>query len=130
MHSRLDRERSRLDRDRRRQERTAELRATAEAQQAAIAAADATAVTAAINGSACALPAPSALTVLQAKQLYAQVQMQAQLLLQTVALAGMREPSELVCKRWGWKSAEVSGGGMFRAELVCQSMPALGTFSN
>lgn len=109
-----------LERERRRQERTAELKATAEAQQAAVAAADAAGVTAAVEGTTCVLPATSALTVLQAKQLFAQVLMQAQLLLQTVALAGQREPSELVCKRWGWKSKEISESGDFRTELVSQ----------
>ena len=66
--------------------------------------ADASAVPPALD-----VPAPPALggvmTCAQVCQLHAQVQAHAQLLLQTVAIAGQRDVSNLVCKRWGWDVA-------------------------
>lgn len=56
---------------------------------------------------------------MQVRQLHAQVHMHAQLLLQTMVIAGQRQPGPLVAKRWAWDEGAAAREGPFRVAQVC-----------
>jgi hypothetical protein len=80
------------------------------ADAASTACADAAAVAAVEQ----AAPVGSPFSCAQIRQLHAQVQAHAQLLLQTLALAGQHEVSDVVTKRWGWSANDAQCDSEFR----------------